>query len=73
MSGHIPLEPSNYTPCTPIYQQNFGDWSRLLMEIGACRRQRANGIRAANLQGSRVEAFKNLCASANARIEEKGA
>jgi hypothetical protein len=31
MSGHIPLQLSNYTPYTPIYQQNFGDWSRLLI------------------------------------------
>jgi hypothetical protein len=31
MSGHIPLPLSNYTPYTPIYQQNFGDWSRLLI------------------------------------------
>jgi hypothetical protein len=28
---------------------------------------------AAKLQGSRVAALKSLCASANARIEEKGA
>jgi hypothetical protein len=25
MSGHIPFLPSNYTPGTPIYQQNFVD------------------------------------------------
>jgi hypothetical protein len=54
MSGHIPLLPSNYTPGTPIYQQNFGDWSRLLLEIGAYLVVANQRLRAAKLKGSRV-------------------
>jgi hypothetical protein len=45
----------------------------LLLEIRGSSVAASQRIRAAKLKCSRLEAFKNLCASANARIEEKGA
>jgi hypothetical protein len=45
----------------------------LLLEIRGSSAAASQPIRAAKLKGSRLEAFKNLCASANARIRKKGA
>ena len=43
MSGHIPLEPRNHTPYTPIYQQNFGGLEQIAygnraLSAAACQR-----------------------------------